>query len=216
MVTQAAGARLDFTFTGTAVRWIAYRDPWCGIANLYVDGALVAQLDTYAADYLKDVVMYTVTGLRAGQHTLTIVATGTFNNNAHSAGVWLDAFDVMSASASPAQSAPQIWSSFLPTLTAAYTASTFTPSATIRITRIQVQIAGPSQTCATNPVVIITDGTSTGTRTMVLTAQANDSGVVAVDYAAETSITVGVNQPASCGGGTGTSAANVVVQYEMK
>src|SRR6266566_5216109 len=127
MLAQAAGARMAITFVGTAVRWIAYRDPWCGIANVYVDGALVAQVDTYVNDYLKAVTMYTVTGLPAGQHTLLIEATGQKNSAAHASWIWVDAVDVVNSPLPPSQSALQIWSSFIPSFEGPYTVATFTP-----------------------------------------------------------------------------------------
>src|SRR5436853_2410228 len=40
MVTSQAGARATITFQGTGVRWIAYRDTFCGIARVSVDGVL--------------------------------------------------------------------------------------------------------------------------------------------------------------------------------
>ncbi len=43
------GCQATFTFTGTTVSWIGYRDQWSGIALVYVDGVLNATLDTYAA-----------------------------------------------------------------------------------------------------------------------------------------------------------------------
>src|SRR5688572_19284597 len=34
------GPRATFTFSGNAVRWLATRDAWSGIAEVYIDGAL--------------------------------------------------------------------------------------------------------------------------------------------------------------------------------
>src|SRR5437899_2776402 len=39
------GARVTFTFPGTALKWIGRRDAWSGIANVYIDGVLKAQVD---------------------------------------------------------------------------------------------------------------------------------------------------------------------------
>jgi hypothetical protein len=87
------GTRATFTFTGTAVRWIGYKDPWSGIANVYVDGALQTQVDTYSASTQAQAVNYTVTGLNSGAHTITVEVTGTKNTAAQSYWVWVDAFD---------------------------------------------------------------------------------------------------------------------------
>src|SRR5207253_414367 len=43
------GARATFTFSGTAVKWIGWRDAWSGIANVYIDGVLKTQVEDYAA-----------------------------------------------------------------------------------------------------------------------------------------------------------------------
>src|SRR5439155_11487292 len=88
-----SSARATFTFTGTAVKWIGYRDAWSGIANVYVDGTLKAQVDTYSASGQAKVVNYTITGLTAGTHTITIEVTGTKDASAQSDWIWVDAFD---------------------------------------------------------------------------------------------------------------------------
>jgi hypothetical protein len=93
-----AGARATFTFTGTAVAWIGFKDPWSGIARVYLDGAVVATVDTYAASAQYQAQIFARTSLTPGSHTIAIEATGT--KNAASAGSWigLDAFDVVTAS----------------------------------------------------------------------------------------------------------------------
>jgi hypothetical protein len=88
-----AGARATFTFTGTAVKWIGYRDTWAGIANVYIDGVLKSQVDTYSASQQAQAVNYSITGLSSGSHTITIEVTSTKNTSAQSAWVWVDAFD---------------------------------------------------------------------------------------------------------------------------
>ena len=87
------GSRATFIFTGTAVKWIGYNDAWSGIANVYIDGMLQGQVDTYSASGQAKVVNYTITGLTAGTHTITIEVTGTKGASAQSAWIWVDAFD---------------------------------------------------------------------------------------------------------------------------
>jgi hypothetical protein len=41
--------RAAFTFNGTAVKWIGYKDAWSGIAKVYIDGVLKAQIDPSSA-----------------------------------------------------------------------------------------------------------------------------------------------------------------------
>jgi len=93
-LAMAAGARATLTFTGTAVKWIGYRDQWSGIARVYVDGVLASTVDTYAAPSQAQTVLYTATGLAQGVHTLAVEVLGTRNAASGGAWVWVDAFDV--------------------------------------------------------------------------------------------------------------------------
>jgi hypothetical protein len=43
-----AAGRATLTFTGTGVSWIGFRGPQAGIANVYLDSALVATVDSYS------------------------------------------------------------------------------------------------------------------------------------------------------------------------
>lgn len=85
----------SLTFNGTGVRWIGYKAPWGGIAQVFMDGAQVATVDTYAASEQAQALMYAATGLTAGVHTITIKVTGTWNPAGNSSWVVIDAFDVM-------------------------------------------------------------------------------------------------------------------------
>ncbi|SPF45627.1 exported hypothetical protein [Candidatus Sulfopaludibacter sp. SbA4] len=88
------GSQAKFTFTGTGVNWIGYRDQWSGIAQVYVDGVLKGTVDTYSANALAQTVVYSVSGLSNASHTLTINVTGTMDANSAGEWVWVDAFDV--------------------------------------------------------------------------------------------------------------------------
>jgi hypothetical protein len=92
-LTNAAGARATFTFSGTSVSWIAYRDQWSGIAEVYVDGALKGQIDTYSATAQAKAVMYKLSGMPNSTHTIAIQATGRKNASSGGPWVWVDAFD---------------------------------------------------------------------------------------------------------------------------
>lgn len=89
-----AGARVDFTFNGTAVTWIGYRDEWSGIAQVLVDGAMQATVDTYLTPLKAQAPAYSVTGLAPGTHVLSIVVTGTHSAASGGSWVWVDAFQV--------------------------------------------------------------------------------------------------------------------------
>ena len=100
------GSQATFTFTGTGVQWIGYRDPWSGIAQVYLDGALKGTIDTYSASTQAQAVLFSSSGLSNASHTLTIVVTGTHNANSAGAWVWLDAFDVSSPTKKSSPRAP--------------------------------------------------------------------------------------------------------------
>lgn len=85
----------SLTFNGTGIRWIGYSAPWGGIAQVFLDGAQTATVDTYAPTEQAQAVFYTLTGLAAGPHTITIKVTGTWNPAGCCSWVVLDAFDVM-------------------------------------------------------------------------------------------------------------------------
>lgn len=48
MYGSAAWATATFTFTGTGVRWIGVPCEVCGVANVWIDDARVATVDTFA------------------------------------------------------------------------------------------------------------------------------------------------------------------------
>ena len=88
------GHRATLSFSGTGVRWIGYRDEWSGIARVVLDGVLVATVDTYRTPSAARQVLYTVSGLSAGAHTLSIEVTGTRSSVSGGSWVWVDAFEV--------------------------------------------------------------------------------------------------------------------------
>ena len=88
------GSNATLTFIGSGVQWIAYRDQWSGIANVYVDGTLHSTIDTYASPQQAQAVEFAITGLPPGSHTLTIGVTGTHDAASAGSWVWVDAFNV--------------------------------------------------------------------------------------------------------------------------
>jgi hypothetical protein len=93
--SDVAGAQATFTFTGTSVSWIGCRKSNMGIANVYLDGVFVAEIDTFTSP--QEGFQHTIfqaTGLVSGSHTLTIEVTGRKNPAATNAYIVVDAFDV--------------------------------------------------------------------------------------------------------------------------
>jgi hypothetical protein len=94
-VSTIPGDRATFTFTGTSVSWIGFRGPQTGIARVILDGAVVADsLDTYSATDVPQGAVFTLSGLPAVSHTLTIEVTGSKNAASLGAFIMVDAFDV--------------------------------------------------------------------------------------------------------------------------
>ena len=98
--TSAAGepTRATLAFTGSGVKWIGFTGPQTGIAKVYLDGALVATVDAYAATETLGAVLYAASGLSATAHTLAIEATGTKHPSSSDIFVVVDAFDVTTTS----------------------------------------------------------------------------------------------------------------------
>jgi len=93
-ISKSAGSHATLMFTGTGVSWIGFQGPQGGIARVSLDGAQVANVDTYAAAEQLQVVLFTRSGLTADLHILTIDPTGTMNPAATDAFIIVDAFDV--------------------------------------------------------------------------------------------------------------------------
>jgi hypothetical protein len=93
--SAAPGARATFTFTGTSVSWIGGRGRITGIARVFLDGVFVDEVDTYSPTEAPQKSVFTLRGLAAGSHTLTIEVTGL--KNVASGDIWIliDAFDVV-------------------------------------------------------------------------------------------------------------------------
>lgn len=96
-LTMEPGAQVSFTFTGIEARWIGYRDEWSGIANVYVDGALQATVDTFGSPARSQAVLFSVSGLAPESHVLVIEVTGAGRSGSGGSWVWVDAFEVVSA-----------------------------------------------------------------------------------------------------------------------
>jgi hypothetical protein len=94
-LSMDSGSRMTFTFSGTGIRWVGYRDEWSGIARVYLDNSLTATVDTFASPAAAQTVLYSLTGLAPTTHTLVLEATGTRNTQSGGSWVWVDAFEVI-------------------------------------------------------------------------------------------------------------------------
>ncbi|MBN2306182.1 MAG: hypothetical protein JXQ72_16990, partial [Anaerolineae bacterium] len=89
-------AYLEFTFQADGASLVYRKGPDGGIAAIYLDGALYAELDTYApSDQVLGEAVFTVNGLDpAVEHTLRIVPTGRKNTRSSGYLVDIDRLDV--------------------------------------------------------------------------------------------------------------------------
>jgi hypothetical protein len=88
------GNRATFTFSGTGVSLVAYQDEWSGIGRVLIDGVLNGTADFYRSPARAQAVVYTVSGLAAGTHTIAVEVTGTRSPGSANNWIWIDAFDV--------------------------------------------------------------------------------------------------------------------------
>jgi len=99
--SMSRNARAMMTFTGNAVSFILYTDEWSGVATISVDGVVKAEVDTYAAPSKAQAVLYTVSDLQEGPHTVSIGPAGRRNPSSGGLWIWVDAFDVTALTTNP-------------------------------------------------------------------------------------------------------------------
>jgi hypothetical protein len=95
----AVNQNATLTFTGTGVTWFSSRSPFSGIANVYLDGALVTTVDAYDTTETIGAKLFTAANLPFAQHTLRLEVTRTKNPASADYLVIVDAFDVFDAAA---------------------------------------------------------------------------------------------------------------------
>jgi hypothetical protein len=87
-VSGTAGSSLEIAFKAADVYWRAARGPGMGKADVYLDGALQATVDTWASFPTADMFAYLKTGLDPTKaHTLKIVVRGEKNWRATGAAI---------------------------------------------------------------------------------------------------------------------------------
>jgi hypothetical protein len=95
------GCQCVFTFTGTGVYWLGWRDEYSGIATVSIDGGPAVTFDTYSATQEAQYQALLASGLPLGVHTVTITALGTKNSASLSAWVWVNGFFTFTSVAVP-------------------------------------------------------------------------------------------------------------------
>ena len=81
-------AHVEFTFTGTNAVLRGLKAPWCGTADISVDGTVAATVDTYAPELQSQAVWYDTGELPFGTHTIRITVNGA--KSSASQGRWVE------------------------------------------------------------------------------------------------------------------------------
>ncbi len=92
-LTDETDAEARLFFSGTSIKWIGVRTSSGGIADVYIDDVYQGQVDLYASQPEWQEVLFSVSGLAAGSHSIRIIATGTKNPASQGAFVFIDAFE---------------------------------------------------------------------------------------------------------------------------
>lgn len=72
--TSDTNASVSFTFTGTAIQWYGQNDTNFGTAKVYIDGIL-AETVNVSGPMISQKLLFSRTGLPAGEHTILVVCT---------------------------------------------------------------------------------------------------------------------------------------------
>lgn len=109
----------------------------------------------------------------------------------------------------------QVWSAYIQeAFKNSPNVSRFTPANDIVLTRIEADAYVPPSGCTNDMLLQVSDGTVAGTKTLALAADENDTGPLAVNYAAGAMLRLSVIKPSGCV--TPASSINVVIQYHAR
>ena len=87
----ASGASAQLSFTGRAISWIGSAGQGAGLAQVFVDGALVQTVDLGAPSASDQMALFTRSWAGSASHTIRIVVLGTYGRPA----VTVDAFAIV-------------------------------------------------------------------------------------------------------------------------
>ena len=91
---SAAGSSLTLRFSGTSVCWFAQTGNAGGKAKVYIDGALVKEVDLYNPTTNYQQPVFFKDSLSAGSHTIKIEASGSMNSKSQGQDINVDGFDI--------------------------------------------------------------------------------------------------------------------------
>lgn len=93
--SETPGDKAKLNFSGCGIRWLATRSPQGGIADVYIDDALVNSVNLHSVSVETMSEVFVQNDLNCGPHTIRIELSETGNEAAQTRRVTLDAFDVL-------------------------------------------------------------------------------------------------------------------------
>jgi uncharacterized repeat protein (TIGR03806 family) len=105
---QTVGDEVSLSFVGTGISWIGLKANMLGVAEVYLDDALVSTVDQYSPAVLWQEELFSLQGLPLGLHEIRVRVTDTANPS--SSGNWtiIDAFDTWTVTAPPLNTPPDV------------------------------------------------------------------------------------------------------------
>lgn len=92
--TASPDARIEVLFSGDRIEWIGTKNKYNGIAEVVIDGEIIAIIDTYSAEPQFRKVIFDSGVMENGNHLLVIQATGQINDRSLSSNLIVDAIRV--------------------------------------------------------------------------------------------------------------------------
>jgi fibronectin type 3 domain-containing protein len=87
---------VELVFEGSGIRWIGTKSPFFGLADIYIDGQLIQEINLYSADTFHQSKLFEIKGLADGIHTIKIVNKDTLGDPAGVGKfISVDAFDII-------------------------------------------------------------------------------------------------------------------------
>lgn len=77
---NTANSYVDFTFTGTSIKWFGKMGTAMGKANVYIDGVFQSSIDLYRSQWTNQAICYEKSRMIHGAHTLRIYCLGSKNS----------------------------------------------------------------------------------------------------------------------------------------
>jgi hypothetical protein len=104
-----SGTALEVRFSGTGIRWIGPTQPHYGMADVYLDGAMVATANSYAPaeETSSAAVIWESGAIEAGAHTLRVELNGSRDASSTGDFVVFDHFEVEGASSAAPTRLPE-------------------------------------------------------------------------------------------------------------